>query len=660
MNELLTMAATSSILILIFVLLRAVFFKKISMRLQYALWLFAAAKLLIFPVPHLKSVLSVQNLLQPVEHLIEQRLPETTQTAGSGYAYKDNPAAGTQTARQIQPEQIKDTAAGQVRGILQAQQPNPFLNEQQPAQPQKKHQMHPALYTAMFGSIVLFLYFLTGNLRFAACLRRKRVLFKSGCPLPVYVMECLPSPCLYGKSIYITPRLASDEKQLFHVLVHEYCHYRHGDFIWSLLRCLCLVIYWWNPLVWLAAFLSRQDCELACDEAAIHYLGKQERISYGKTLVSLAAANPKAKERLLTAASMSMGGRNMKKRIQKIAQNEKYALPACILAGLLSVICFVSVSTAMQNNMHPEETTVLAKNVNSKKENPTAGSTAGIKENSDKNNTADADSNRNNSVKNADTKKENSTVEETAVTNLDQAVGLAILDYNKGRYAHGECTAEGHLILGQEKGKNGQMKVYVLTMYGEYVFHNNYFIKDSGTGDIPAVIKFTYNKKTGYLLKDYKMPMDGGLYIQSIKENMGIPEHLWEICISPDEKSLQKLEKLERRYAKKYLKSIGRKAAVGNYSDIDHPLLTDAGVSVKVSNKLCDKSKYRKSFSYYPDWIGNLERIENGVRYVYEMSLDKKAGEIIYTKSVYDTGKEVEKFSIDMKTGKEIVPAKNG
>ena len=137
MNELLTMAATSSILILIFVLLRAVFFKKISMRLQYALWLLAAAKLLIFPVPHLKSVLSVQNLLQPVEHLIEQRLPETAQTAGSGYAHKDNLAAVTQTAGQIQPEQIKDTAARQVRGTLQVQQPNPSLNELQPAQPKK-------------------------------------------------------------------------------------------------------------------------------------------------------------------------------------------------------------------------------------------------------------------------------------------------------------------------------------------------------------------------------------------------------------------------------------------------------------------------------------------------------------------------------------------
>ncbi len=56
----------------------------------------------------------------------------------------------------------------------------------------------------------------------------------------------------------------------------------------------------------------------------------------------------------------------------------------------------------------------------------------------------------------------------------------------------------------------------------------------------------------------------------------------------------------------------------------------------------------------YPYWIGNLEKLEDGVRYLYEMDLDKDAGEIIYTKSVYDTGEVAERFRFDMKTGEEI------
>ncbi len=56
---------------------------------------------------------------------------------------------------------------------------------------------------------------------------------------------------------------------LRHVLTHEFTHYRHGDHLWSMLRCLALAVHWWNPLVWLAAELSRRDAELACDEGAL-------------------------------------------------------------------------------------------------------------------------------------------------------------------------------------------------------------------------------------------------------------------------------------------------------------------------------------------------------------------------------------------------------
>ena len=61
-SEIILGIATSSAFILAIVLLRALFHKKISMRLQYALWLFVALKLLLVPVPQFESVLSVQRL----------------------------------------------------------------------------------------------------------------------------------------------------------------------------------------------------------------------------------------------------------------------------------------------------------------------------------------------------------------------------------------------------------------------------------------------------------------------------------------------------------------------------------------------------------------------------------------------------------------------
>ena len=68
-------------------------------------------------------------------------------------------------------------------------------------------------WIAGIGSAMLFLYFFTGNLKFARYLRTKRVRFQQdGNPLPVYLVKGLPSPCLYGRAVYLTPELAADPK----------------------------------------------------------------------------------------------------------------------------------------------------------------------------------------------------------------------------------------------------------------------------------------------------------------------------------------------------------------------------------------------------------------------------------------------------------------
>ena len=63
-----------------------------------------------------------------------------------------------------------------------------------------------------------------------------------------------------------------------YILAHENTHYRHGDNLWVVVRAACVCLHWYNPLVWLAACLSRQDGELACDERALEILGEEERI----------------------------------------------------------------------------------------------------------------------------------------------------------------------------------------------------------------------------------------------------------------------------------------------------------------------------------------------------------------------------------------------
>ena len=107
------------------------------------------------------------------------------------------------------------------------------------------------------------------------------------------------------------------------MLAHEQTHARHLDPLWSLLRGVCLTIYWFDPLVWLAAVLSREDCELACDEGTLRALGADERTAYGKALLTLVPVCDKPQNPLLGATTMTSGKRGLKERITRIAENRQ-------------------------------------------------------------------------------------------------------------------------------------------------------------------------------------------------------------------------------------------------------------------------------------------------------------------------------------------------
>lgn len=225
---------------------------------------------------------------------------------------------------------------------------------------------------------------------------------------------------------------------------------------------------------------------------------------------------------------------------------------------------------------------------------------------------------------------------------LDNMVSNALLSNNQGKYLDGECTAEGHIILGSEV-KDNETLVYVLTMYGEYGFQDDNFVKVSGSGTIPAVIVFS---EDGNLSK-INWPEDGSKYAESIKDMF--PKAYHNRVLSIKDKDTEELEKQERIYAQDYLSKIGREAKIGDYGDFEHPLLTHMGVSVQVSNILISKN-----YSNYPHWIGNQEKIEDGIRYVYEMNYDKNNDQIFLEKYNYETKEIIEKIRINSLNGDEI------
>ncbi len=225
---------------------------------------------------------------------------------------------------------------------------------------------------------------------------------------------------------------------------------------------------------------------------------------------------------------------------------------------------------------------------------------------------------------------------------LDEAIANVVLDYNDGVYLEGECSAEGHIVMDIDEDKVS-VTVYTLTSYGEYSFQNNMFIKTSGTDVYPVVMTFTYDNDDGYTLQKYVKASDGSAYNQSIKELF--PKELYNRIISTTESDRQSLEAQERAYAKAYLNSIGRTAEIGDYSDLEIEL---PDIPDDAYNMIFDR------YWEYPYWLGTQEKIEDGVRYVYETQWKNYGNDdsLIYlTKYVYDTGEIIRTVNIHIDDG---------
>lgn len=235
---------------------------------------------------------------------------------------------------------------------------------------------------------------------------------------------------------------------------------------------------------------------------------------------------------------------------------------------------------------------------------------------------------------------------------VECAVSAAILGYHAGSFSYSELSGEGHIILDTETSKDGaEVTVYALTSYGGYQFQNDNFVKNGGTGAIPAVISLTKEPDGLYQIKHFQTPLDGGEHLPSIHELF--PKALWEQCVAPSNETYETLKKQEQVYAAAYLKSIGRAdTAIGDYGDFPHTLLTDAGISVDVSNKLSERTRRPGTpAAYAPPDLGTIERLEGGVRYIYQTSCDPESKEIIYSKFKYDTKELIEKAVYDSDTG---------
>ena len=292
---------TSSALILALLALRQLFRRTVSRRMQYALWLLVLVRLLV-PLNVGTLAHNVLSAAEPVQAVVEERL--------------DTPVLYVQDGTERRPAQLLPGKESQGEPL------SPPSDAVQSAPADEYYTVTPTYRTVTLSEALTYVWyagmagvgawFLFTNLRFARALRKARTPYRvEGCRYPVYLVSALPSPCLFGvlrAAVYLNEKALQSPDALRFVLAHEQTHARHLDPLWSLLRGVCLTVYWFDPLVWLAAVLSREDCELACDEGTLRALGADERTAYGKALLALVPVCDKPQNPLLGATTTTWTG----------------------------------------------------------------------------------------------------------------------------------------------------------------------------------------------------------------------------------------------------------------------------------------------------------------------------------------------------------------
>ena len=129
-----------------------------------------------------------------------------------------------------------------------------------------------------------------------------------------YVTKEVSTPFVMG---LVSPRIylpeGLGERERSYVLLHEQIHIRRRDHVVKILAFLALCIHWFNPLAWVAFFLSEKDMEMSCDEAVIRRTGSDVKKAYTASLLGMATGR-----HMVSGVPLAFGEGNTGSRIRNV------------------------------------------------------------------------------------------------------------------------------------------------------------------------------------------------------------------------------------------------------------------------------------------------------------------------------------------------------
>lgn len=166
----------------------------------------------------------------------------------------------------------------------------------------------------------------------------------------VEVVECenISTPAVFG---YFHPVIMLPAQYLKKmgksglccVLLHEMCHIKRHDILKCYVWLIVNALHWFNPFVWLAFKLAKDDMELCCDDKVMK-TKLDYKYEYTQSLVNVLRI-AKRKTTLPVTVSLYEKRSKLKERVMRMLKPNKRSKAAVVISAVLAIIMAVTCFT---------------------------------------------------------------------------------------------------------------------------------------------------------------------------------------------------------------------------------------------------------------------------------------------------------------------------
>ena len=150
---------------------------------------------------------------------------------------------------------------------------------------------------------------------------KKRLQIKKS--IKIVISNRVQSPMIFGlfQTYIVLPSQHEnwlDLKNYEYIFLHELNHYKNKDLVTNYVILFYQIIYWFNPLVWIAFREMRLDREISCDTSVLQLLDDNSFSEYGNTIINFLDLS-KRPSKLQLGTQLNGSKLQIKKRIEQIS-----------------------------------------------------------------------------------------------------------------------------------------------------------------------------------------------------------------------------------------------------------------------------------------------------------------------------------------------------